>query len=408
MKGFASDNWAGAHPEVLAALTAVNDGHVHAYGDDPHTEKAQELLKHHFGDHAQPFLVLNGSGANVSLLRALCTRPYHAVICTVGAHIDVDEAGAAEWIGGIKLIDVPTTDGKLTPDHVTPYIRRIGDEHAVQPRVISIGQSTELGTVYTPAEIAALADLAHANDMYLHVDGARLANAVASLDATLSAITTDAGVDAVSFGGTKNGILLGEAAVLLRPDLAPDFKWIRKQTLQLASKQRYVAAQFIALLEDGLWQRSAAHANAMAARLAKAIADVAHVRITQPVQANVVFAIVDPELTQRLQRSSSSTSGTSAAARCAGCARGTRPRKRWTRSRRRSQRAELERAGVQRRAPDRPEPRGRRRGGRLRLPLRGRHRQRGPDDSRTPVRLGPARVVGAGDRPRRPVRPWRL
>lgn len=300
MKGFASDNYSGAHPEVLEAMVAANSGHAVAYGADPWTTKAQELIRGHFGEHAHTFLVWNGTGANVTILRAMC-RPWHAVICAASAHINVDEGGAPEFLVGAKLIDVPTPDGKLTPELVTPAITRVGDEHAVQPRVISITQTTELGTLYTPGEIAALAELAHAHGMYLHVDGARLANAAAALDLPIRAFTTDVGVDAVSFGGTKNGMVSGEAVVLLAPELADGFQWIRKQSMQLASKGRFLAAQFVALLEGDLWLRSARQANAMGARLAAAVGAIDGVTLTQISQANVVFAILDPAVTTRLQ-----------------------------------------------------------------------------------------------------------
>ncbi len=300
MKGFASDNYSGAHPEVLEAMVAANAEHAVAYGADPWTARAQELLRGHFGDHAQSFLVWNGTGANVTILRAMC-RPWHAAVCAASAHINVDEAGAPEFHVGAKLLDLPTADGKLTPELVQSTVIRVGDEHAVQARVISITQSTELGTLYTVEEVRALAELAHANGMYLHVDGARLANAAAALDAPLRALTTDAGVDAVSFGGTKNGMVSGEAVVLLAPELAEGFQWIRKQSMQLASKGRFLAAQFVALLEGDLWLRSAAHANAMGARLAAAVGDVPGVRITQEAHANAVFAVLDPAVTARLQ-----------------------------------------------------------------------------------------------------------
>ncbi len=300
MKGFASDNYAGAHPEVLEAIGAANAGHAVAYGADPWTARAQALLAEHFGEHAQSFLVWNGTGANVCVLRAMC-RPWHAVVCAASAHVNVDEGGAPEFLVGAKLLDLPTPDGKLTPELVQSAVVRVGDEHAVQARVISITQSTELGTLYSVDEVRALAELAHANAMYLHVDGARLANAAAALDAPLRAFTTDAGVDAVSFGGTKNGMVSGDAVVLLAPELADGFAWIRKQSMQLASKGRFLAAQFVALLEGDLWLRSAAHANAMAARLARAVTELPGVRITQPTQANAVFAILEPAVTSRLQ-----------------------------------------------------------------------------------------------------------
>lgn len=301
VKGFASDNYSGAHPQVLAAVAAANDLHAVAYGADPWTARAEQLLREHFGEQARPYLVWNGTGANVTILRAMC-RPWHAVLCAQSAHINADEGGAPEFLVGCKLIDLPTPDGKLTPALVERAVVRVGDEHAVQPRVVSITQSTERGTVYRPEEVRALAELAHRHSMYLHVDGARLANAAAALELPLRAFTTDVGVDAVSFGGTKNGLLYGEAVVLLASELAEGFAWVRKQSMQLASKGRYLGAQFTALLEGDLWLRSAAHANAMAQRLAAAVAGVAGVRVTQRVQANVVFAVLNPAVTARLQR----------------------------------------------------------------------------------------------------------
>jgi threonine aldolase len=291
MKSFASDNYAGAHPEVLAAIQAANDGHEAAYGADRWTAKAREVLRSHFGPRSESLLVFNGSGANVVCLRLAC-RPWEAAICAAGAHVNVDEGGAPESVGGIKLLPVPTPDGKLTPQQVEGQLSRLGDEHAVQPSVVTISQSTELGTRYTPEEIAALAETAHRHGLRLHVDGARLANAAAGLQADLSAITTDAGVDLLSLGGTKNGMVLGEAVVLLDPALAQGAPYLRKQTLQLASKGRFLAAQFVAMFEGDLWRRSAAHANAMALRLAERLQEVPAITITQRVQANGVFAIV--------------------------------------------------------------------------------------------------------------------
>jgi threonine aldolase len=301
VKGFASDNYAGAHPEVLAAIAEANDGHAVAYGGDPWTARAEALLREHFGEQAVSYLVFNGSAANVLSLRALC-RPWNSVICAAQAHINVDEGGAPEHIAGFKLQDVPTQDAKLAPEHVEWLLGRRGDEHAVQPRVVSVTQSTELGTRYSPYELHALAHFAHERGMALHMDGARLANAAAALDVPLRALTTDVGVDVVSFGGTKNGLLLGEAVVFCDPALAENFKYLRKQTLQLASKGRFIAAQFVALLEGDLWRRNAAHANAMAQRLADALAGVPGVRITQPVQANAIFAVLPPSATEQLQR----------------------------------------------------------------------------------------------------------
>jgi len=299
-RGFASDNHAGVHPEVMEAIAAANEGHAAAYGGDPWTAGAQQRFREHFGPAAQAFPVFNGTGANVLCLEAL-TQPWQGVVCARSAHLNVDECGAPERAGR-KLLVVDTPDGRLTPEHVGRLLVRIGDEHVVQPRVISITQSTELGTVYAPEAVAALAEWAHAHGMLLHVDGARLCNAAAALGVPLRALTADAGVDALSFGGTKNGSMGAEAVVLLRDELADGFRYRRKQAMQLASKMRYVSAQLDALLADDLWQRSAAHANAMARRLADAVGQLPGVTVTQPVEANAVFAILASEATERLQR----------------------------------------------------------------------------------------------------------
>jgi threonine aldolase len=299
---FNSDNYAPVLPEVMAALAAVNEGHAPAYGADAATARVEARLREELGDDARAFLVLNGTGANVIALRAML-KPWQGVVCAESAHLNGDEGGAPEAVGRIKLLTVPAPDGKLTPELVARWLVRLGDEHAVQPGVVSVTQSTELGTLYTPEELRALAEQAHANGMRLHVDGARLANAAAALDVPLRAITTDVGADAVSFGGTKAGLMLGEAIVFPRGDEAADaLLYLRKQFMHLASKMRYVAAQFEALLEGELWRRSAAHANAMAARLADAVRGLDGVAITQPVQANVVFAVLPPGVAEALQR----------------------------------------------------------------------------------------------------------
>ncbi|MQA76032.1 MAG: aminotransferase class V-fold PLP-dependent enzyme [Solirubrobacterales bacterium] len=299
-RGFASDNAAGAHPEVLEAIAAANVGHAPSYGADAWTARAEEIVRGHFGAESRAFFVFNGSFANVAAIDAL-TRPYEAVICTNVAHIHVDECGAPERIAGAKLLTVTTEHGKLTPDDLRRWESRRGDEHHPQPRLVSITQATELGTVYTLDETRAIATAAHELGMLVHVDGARLANAAAALDAPLAALTTDAGVDAVSFGGTKNGLLFGEAVVFARPELAERFAYTRKQLGQLASKMRFVSAQFEALLEGDLWRRSAGHANAMAARLAAAVDPIEGVELTHPVEASGVFARLPPATIARLQ-----------------------------------------------------------------------------------------------------------
>lgn len=299
-RAFASDNWAGAHPEVLAAVAEANRGHVHAYGDDPWTERAVERFREHFGDQAEVFWAFNGTGANVTALQA-CVQPFGAVICPATAHINTDECGAPErFLGGGKLLTVPTPDGKLTPELVAPLLTGFGNEHHNQPQAVSITQSTELGTLYSAEEIRALADQAHDHGLRLHVDGARIANAAAALGQPLRAFTTDAGVDAISFGGTKNGALGAEAVVFLDPLLARDFRYIRKQSGQLASKSRFIAAQFLALFEDDLWLRSAGHANVMARRLAEGLRRL-DVALCQEPQANEVFACLHLEVVEPLR-----------------------------------------------------------------------------------------------------------
>jgi threonine aldolase len=297
MRAFASDNYAGVLPEVLDAIGRVNAEHEPAYGADAVTARVAELFRAHFGPDADAYLVFNGTGANVTAMRALC-RPWEGVVCAETAHLNVDEGGAPEH-AGLKLLTVPTGDGKLTPELVAPRLVRFGDEHAVQPKVVSITQTTELGTRYEVAEVRALADLAHAHGLLLHVDGSRLSNAAEALGVPLAEAV--AGADAVSFGGTKAGLMVGEAVVFLRPGLGEPVKYLRKQSMQLASKMRFLAAQFEALLTDDLWRRGAANANAMARRLAAAVADLDGVRITQAVQANAVFAILPPGVAERLQ-----------------------------------------------------------------------------------------------------------
>jgi threonine aldolase len=299
-RGFASDNNSGAHPDVLAALAAANDGHVVAYGDDEYTAATRERFRRHFGDQAESFLVFNGTGANVAAIDALA-RPQEAVICTEVAHMHVDECGAPERLAGAKLLTVPTENGKLSAGDVRRWEDGRGDEHRVQPRVVSITQASELGTVYTLEETRAIADAAHELEMYVHLDGARLANAAASLDVPLRTLTTDAGVDAVSFGGTKNGLLLGDAVVFLRPGLAETFLYTRKQLGQLASKMRFISVQFDALLEGDLWRSNAAHANAMARRLADAVIGIDGADLAHPVEANGVFVTLPASAIGRLR-----------------------------------------------------------------------------------------------------------
>lgn len=300
-RSFASDNNAGIHPQVLEAIAAVNQGHVVGYGDDPYTQSAVGKFKEHFGNDIEVFIVFNGTAANCLSLKAL-TDSYHAVICTEAAHIYTDECGAPEKFTGCKLIPLPTSDGKLTVESASHAYHGIGDQHHVQPRVVSITQATEMGTVYTPEEIRALAEFAHDRDLFLHVDGARISNAAASLGLSLRKITRDCGVDVLSFGGTKNGLMGAEAVVFFDKGLARDFLYLRKQGMQLASKMRFISAQLEALLSNDLWLKSAQHANRMAKLLEKEVKKVSQVKVVYKVEANGVFAQIPHHAITKLQK----------------------------------------------------------------------------------------------------------
>ena len=299
-RGFASDNNAGVHPRVMETLHTANHGHAVAYGDDVYTEAAVRLFRERFGESAEVFFVFGGTGANVAGLAAV-TRPHQAVVCAETAHVNVDECGAPERFTGCKLVDLPTPDGKLRPEQLEPLLARAGDQHHVQPRVVSVSQPTELGTVYTVEELARLAEFAHAHALLLHVDGARLSNAAAHLGVSLKELTADAGVDVLSFGGTKNGMMYGEAVVFFDPALAEGFRFVRKQCAQLPSKMRFVAAQFTALLTEDLWLGTAAHANRMAQALAAELRGIPRLTITQPVESNAVFTLMPREAVPRVR-----------------------------------------------------------------------------------------------------------
>jgi threonine aldolase len=299
-RSFASDNNAGVHPKVMEAIASANDGHVIAYGDDPYTARAVEKFRGHFGKDVEVFFVFGGTGANVLGLKAV-TQSHHAIICAETAHINVDECGAPEKFTGCKLLSVTTGDGKIRSEQLKPFLHGVGFEHHVQPRVVSISQATEMGTVYTPDELKKLSGFAHDNDMLLHMDGARIANAVASLGVKFNSITRDAGVDILSFGGAKNGMMYGEAVVFFDKDLAKDFKYTRKQGTHLPSKMRFISAQFEALLSDDLWRQNAEHANHMAQLLASELRKIPQINITQKVEANGVFALVPEKYVPLLQ-----------------------------------------------------------------------------------------------------------
>lgn len=301
MKAFASDNYSGVHPEIMEALVRANVDHMGSYGNDEITTRTKKLFEKIFGDGIEVLFVYNGTGANVVGLSAL-TRSYNAIICSDLAHINVDESTAPEKFLGCKLIDVPTTDGKITPEQVGQKIIRVGDQHHPQANVISISQTTEYATVYSIEEIKALSAVARKHQLYLHMDGSRISNAAVSLNKDFKSFTRDAGVDVLSFGGTKNGMMFGEAVVIFNQELAKDIYYLRKQAMQLHSKMRFISAQFEGLLSNDLWKRNASHANAMAKKLEQGLLNISGVKITQRVDANGVFAILPKEVTAELQK----------------------------------------------------------------------------------------------------------
>ena len=300
-RGFASDNNSGVHPAVIEELVSVNRGHVVGYGGDPFTEKAYTMLRKELGSEAEIFFVFTGTAANVLGL-AGAARSWNSVLTASTAHIEGDECGAPEKFAGCKVLTVDTPDGKIRPELLKRHMHGFDFEHHSQPAVISISQATEMGTVYTVDEIKALAGYAHSYNMLLHMDGARLANAAVSLGLPFRAFTTDAGVDILSFGGTKNGMMYGEAVCFLRPGITSGFKFLRKQGMQLASKMRFIAAQYIAYLTDDLWKECAAHSNTMAKELEKRLREIGGVTITQKVESNGIFIIMPPEVAERISK----------------------------------------------------------------------------------------------------------
>jgi threonine aldolase len=300
-KGFASDNNAGVHPDILREISSSNAGHVIGYGSDHYTADAEALFRDQFGEDAEVYFVFTGTAANVLGLSSIL-HSWNSVITAFSAHIEQDECGAPEKFTGCKVLTVDTPDGKITPEMLTKHIHGFGFEHHSQPRVISITQTTEMGTVYTPQEIRSLASFAHNKGMLLHMDGARIANASVSLDLPFREFTTDAGVDVLSFGGTKNGMMYGEAVCFLQPGLSDGFKYIRKQGMQLASKMRYISAQYLAYFRNDLWRRNAEHANRMAQILAEKINGLPGIKITQAVQSNGVFVIMPSEIAETVSK----------------------------------------------------------------------------------------------------------
>lgn len=299
-RGFASDNNSGIHPEILSAIYAANEGHAVGYGGDKITEMAIQRFKQEFGEQIDVYFVFNGTGANVLSLSTL-THSFHSVICADTAHIQTDECGAPEKFTGCKLLPVQTIKGKITPEGITKYLHGFDFEHHSQPKIISISQVTELGTVYTVEEIKAITTLAHKYGLFVHMDGARLANAAVALDLPFRAFTIDAGIDVLSFGGTKNGMMLGESVLFFNPELSKNTKYIRKQSMQLYSKMRFVSCQFLAYFNNDLWKRNATHSNKMAKLLEQEVLKIPAIKLTQEVDANGVFAIVPPEIIPQLQ-----------------------------------------------------------------------------------------------------------
>lgn len=301
-KGFASDNWSGVCPEIMVALTDVNEGHIFAYGEgDEHISQiAFRKFEEHFGKDIAVFFVYNGTAANVLGVNQLMNS-YHAVVAASTAHLNEDECGAPEKFIGTKILEIHTENGKIIPEQVKPFLKSIGFQHHSQPKVISISQVTEMGTVYSPNEIRALADFAHENNMYLHMDGARISNAAVALNSDFRSFTTDVGVDVLSFGGTKNGLMFGEVVIFFNKELAENFEYARKQGMQLHSKMRFIASQFTRFLTDDLWKNNASIANRLAGILANEIKKIPQLKVSQSVEANGVFVLMPSELIPKLQ-----------------------------------------------------------------------------------------------------------
>ncbi len=299
MRSFASDNNSGVHPLVMDALNRANSDHAVGYGDDPWTEEAVEKIREAFTPDCEPLFVFNGTGSN-SVALQLCTRPYNLILCAETAHIYVDECGAPACMTGCQIRPIATHDGKLTPELLRPYLCHFGEQHHSQPGAIYLSQCTELGTIYKPDELRAITELAHAHGMYVHMDGARLANACAALGLTFKELTADCGIDVLSFGGTKNGLMIGESVIVFHPDLKKEARFVRKQSAQLASKLRYLSCQFTAYLTDELWLKNARHANEMARKLYEGLKDFPAVRFTQKVESNQLFLTMPRRVIDKL------------------------------------------------------------------------------------------------------------
>jgi threonine aldolase len=299
-RGFASDNNAGIHPDIIKEILSANSGHTIGYGNDIYTQKAFNIFKERLGSSTETFFVFTGTAANVLSISGI-TRSWNSIITASSAHLEQDECGAPEKFAGCKVLTVDTPDGKINPEMIEKHMHGFDFEHHSQPKVVSITQSTEMGTVYSVSEISEISDFAHSKGMYLHMDGARIANAAISLDLPFKAFTTDAGVDVLSFGGTKNGMMFGEAICFLNPGLSTDFKYIRKQGMQLASKMRFISVQFIGYFGNELWKKCASHSNAMAKTLAEKLEQLHGISITQRVQSNGIFVIIPSDIARKMQ-----------------------------------------------------------------------------------------------------------
>lgn len=302
MRSFASDNNSGVHPQVMAALSEANKDHALGYGDDCWTEEAVRKIREAFTADCEPLFVFNGTGSNVVALQ-LMTRSYNSIVCAETAHIYVDECGSPVKMTGCQIRPVATPDGKLTPELIRPYLHAFGDQHHSQPAAIYLSQCTELGTIYTPDELKAITALAHRHGMRVHMDGARIANACAALNLSLKALTVDCGIDILSFGGTKNGLMMGECVVVFDNSLKAEARFVRKQSAQLASKMRYLSCQFTAYLTNDLWLKNATHANAMAHKLYEALSRYPGVRFTQKAESNQLFLTMPRSVIDRMLQS---------------------------------------------------------------------------------------------------------
>lgn len=300
-KTFASDNYSGVHPDIMRALVQANEGHAASYGADEYTSAAIEKFQEFFGKDTEVFFVYNGTGANVMGLQPL-TRSFHSILCAELAHINVDESTAPEKFLGCRLISVPAPEGKMTAQAIEEKINRIGDQHHPQARAVSLSQSTEYGTVYSIPELKHISAVAKKFNLFLHMDGSRISNAAVSLDKDFISFTREVGVDVLSFGGTKNGMMFGEAVVIFNPDLAAEMQYFRKQGMQLHSKMRFIGAQFSALLSNGLWRKTAEHSNRMARLLESELRQFKEITITKPVDANAIFAVLPRHIVAPLQK----------------------------------------------------------------------------------------------------------